>query len=358
MTHWILTLSLVLGSGLQTAMAIDPYTGIDPYWVVLHEPSVQRELALTTKQKSQYLELLDRLDTRFFPLRNQNFKTATEGLNQLMSEARTGLAGILDKKQVARIDSIVFQKTGGHALLRDELQAKLKLNEDQRSKAKELLAASDTKVAALQKKLQSGGDQTALNKEYRELRTREQQSLVELLSNEQRTQWRDAIGAPFDLALLGSPAMKAPELIDSGVWVNAKPLTLESLNGKVTVVHFYAYSCTNCINNYEHYRKWHADFSPKDVTIVGIHTPETEPERSDANVKSKAKQDGFQFPILVDGKSANWNAWGNSMWPSVYLIDKRGYVRHFWPGELNWQGAKGEEFMRKQIEQLLAEETP
>lgn len=44
------------------------------------------------------------------------------------------------------------------------------------------------------------------------------------------------------------------------------------------------------------------------------------------------------------------------MWPSVYLIDKRGRVRNWWYGELNWKGATGEEFLRKRIEELLAEE--
>ena len=43
------------------------------------------------------------------------------------------------------------------------------------------------------------------------------------------------------------------------------------------------------------------------------------------------------------------------MWPSVYLIDKRGYLRQFWPGELNWQGNNGEKYMREWIERLVAE---
>jgi hypothetical protein len=39
----------------------------------------------------------------------------------------------------------------------------------------------------------------------------------------------------------------------------------------------------------------------------------------------------------------------NRWWPSVYLVDKRGYVRYWWCGEMNWKGAKGEEFMRLKI---------
>ena len=43
------------------------------------------------------------------------------------------------------------------------------------------------------------------------------------------------------------------------------------------------------------------------------------------------------------------------MWPSTYLIDKRGYIRFWWYGELNWQGAEGKNFMCQRIESLLAE---
>jgi hypothetical protein len=43
------------------------------------------------------------------------------------------------------------------------------------------------------------------------------------------------------------------------------------------------------------------------------------------------------------------------MWPSVYLIDKKGHVRYWWYGELNWKGTEGEKFMREKIVELLAE---
>jgi hypothetical protein len=42
----------------------------------------------------------------------------------------------------------------------------------------------------------------------------------------------------------------------------------------------------------------------------------------------------------------------------VYLIDKQGYVRYRWDGELNWKGIKGDKLMRERIEKLLAEKEP
>ena len=62
------------------------------------------------------------------------------------------------------------------------------------------------------------------------------------------------------------------------------------------------------------------------------------------------------YPVAFDAAAENWGAWGNNMWPSVYLVDKRGRVRFWWYGELNWQGGHGEEYMRQKIAELLAED--
>jgi hypothetical protein len=61
------------------------------------------------------------------------------------------------------------------------------------------------------------------------------------------------------------------------------------------------------------------------------------------------------YPVAIDNDHKNWQAWGNRWWPSVYLIDKKGFVRYRWDGELNWKDVKGEEVMRKKIDELLAE---
>jgi hypothetical protein len=92
------------------------------------------------------------------------------------------------------------------------------------------------------------------------------------------------------------------------------------------------------------------------LVIIGVHTPETQREREPDEVRAKAKEAGFDFPIVIDNNKNNWNAWGNSMWPSVYLIDKQGRLRYWWYGELNWNEAGGQKIMDAKIEQLLAED--
>ena len=78
-------------------------------------------------------------------------------------------------------------------------------------------------------------------------------------------------------------------------------------------------------------------------------------ERKIEHVRKKVQEYGLEFPVAIDNDGRNWDAWTNRIWPAVYLIDRQGNVRFWWYGELEWQGAGGEMWMRQRIETLLAE---
>jgi thiol-disulfide isomerase/thioredoxin len=122
----------------------------------------------------------------------------------------------------------------------------------------------------------------------------------------------------------------------------------------VVVIHFWTNGCINCIHNYPHYRAWQDKYKDnKNLVIVGVHTPEFDAERDSDRIKDRAVKNGLKFPIAVDNDSATWKAWGNRYWPSVYLVDKAGKVRHRWEGEL---GDEGYKTMTGFIDGLLAEQ--
>ena len=91
------------------------------------------------------------------------------------------------------------------------------------------------------------------------------------------------------------------------------------------------------------------------MAIVGIHTPETEGEHEIERIKEQAAKHGLKFPIAVDNDGANWRAWDNRYWPTVYVVDRHGIVRYGWEGELSYKGAAGEETVRKVVDKLLLE---
>jgi len=163
------------------------------------------------------------------------------------------------------------------------------------------------------------------------------------------------VGKPFDLSRIVRVGAMAPELTGVNSWINSPPLSLQGLRGKVVVVHFCAFGCINCVHNLPHYQSWYQKFPKSQLAIVGIHTPETQTERNLDNLRGNVAERAIEYPVAVDLDAEYLKAWGNNIWPSVYLVDKQGRVRGWWYGELNWQEARGEESMRKKIEELLAE---
>ena len=343
---------VALGS---SSPAADPFLGADPAWSLLHEPAVARELTLTATQSRQFHGLLDELDAKFFPLRNMPREEAAKGATEILADASTRLEAMLSKAQFRRLTEIQSRQQGTTALLRTGMSTLMNYKPPQKERVETVISETLAATRELEKRVGNGEPREPLEKEYSKLKQNELRKVTGVLTPAQRSVWQKALGRDFDLKSLGHPAFKAPELVDSGEWVHSGPLTMKALAGKVVVLHFYAFGCSNCIHNYPTYLEWQEQFRDKDVVILGIHTPETAAEQDSATVKTKAEDAKLQFPILIDGTKANWRAWGNSMWPSVYLVDKRGYLRHFWPGELKWQGATGDQWMRDRIEELLAE---
>ena len=91
------------------------------------------------------------------------------------------------------------------------------------------------------------------------------------------------------------------------------------------------------------------------MVLIGIQTPETALERDPVAVARAAGDEELAFPILIDLEAAKWKNWSNTMWPTVYVIDKQGYLRQWWQGELRWQGATGDQSIEKLVEELLVE---
>ena len=147
----------------------------------------------------------------------------------------------------------------------------------------------------------------------------------------------------------------APEL-NGAKWINTadgKPITLASRKGKVTVVHFWKFACSNCQANLPAYDRLYSRFAKDGVEFIGVHTPELDMEKVEANVLDAIKKRNIKYPVMIDPEGKNWLAWRQRYWPTVYVIDKTGRVRYYWEGELAWKGANGEAMVSEAISQAL-----
>ncbi len=150
---------------------------------------------------------------------------------------------------------------------------------------------------------------------------------------------------------------QAPTLVGSS-WLNTNKAdidTLKNMKGHVTVIHFFTFGCINCKRNLSSYETWFNKYKSSGVKVIGIHTPELKDEFDPIKVKQAMADLKVDYPVLIDNDSANWNRYKVNVWPTVYIVDKAGKLRHYWRGELGWNGANGFQELSKVIQQLMKE---
>lgn len=326
--------------------------------LLARDPIIQTALGLKPAQITQVGALMDATDAQLWTVNPLPPAEGSQKARQILTDTEAKLDPILTAPQRTRFREIRLQYRGFPAVLSPEMDSVFKLTESQRSTIRRSVDKTQDSLTKIDQLARAGKSQEFLQKASRAVRAELRDDIFKVLTDEQKATWQQLTGKPMSFTKVSAPVLRAPEFRDTGQWINAEPLTLAGLRGHVVMVHFYTFGCSNCIHNYPAYKAWTSTLVPKGLTIVGIHTPETQGEHNVDTVKAKAKESGLKFPILVDNERKNWNAWGNGMWPSVYLIDKQGYVRYWWFGELNWQGAQGQVVMGKYIEQLLAEKVP
>lgn len=152
------------------------------------------------------------------------------------------------------------------------------------------------------------------------------------------------------------PPIPAPEFThqSEAEWLNSAPLTLESLRGRVVLLDVWTFDCNNCYRSFPWQNSLEAKYQSAGLTVIGIHSPEYDHERERRKVAEKAQQFGLHHPIMIDNDFSYWAALDNYVWPTYYLIDKRGYLRRSFIGETHAGDARAEAIERA-IEELLAE---
>ncbi|MHC4095432.1 MAG: redoxin domain-containing protein [Planctomycetota bacterium] len=308
-------------------------------------------------ESRQYLlleEALDDIQLRLWQLRDESPEKRNDNAKPLLQQLQQKLKTILSRQQLGRHRQLVWQGLGIHAYLDQELQKLLQLTSHQRSQIQNTFHTLKENLSSINHSNESSPVSQRRSKSQN-LIARAQKDIQDLLNDRQRHRLGKIFGRPYDFGQVQSIACKAPEFQVVETWLNSHPLRRDDLLGKVTVVHFYAFGCINCVRNLPHYNHWMKRFPPGQFQMVGIHRPETQRERNLEQVKQKAADAGMYYPIAVDNQGLNWDVWANRIWPSIYLIDKNGYVRYWWYGELNWQGVPSEKWMRSKIEELLRE---
>lgn len=136
-------------------------------------------------------------------------------------------------------------------------------------------------------------------------------------------------GATSASAGVGDPA---PEFVGLENWLNSDTLTLSALRGKVVLVDFWTFGCSNCISTLPHLKSWHTEFSADEFVLVGVHTPEYAYERELEGLKDALARYEITYPVAQDNRYKTWLAYEVRYWPTSVLINREGEVLSYHEG--------------------------
>jgi thiol-disulfide isomerase/thioredoxin len=116
-------------------------------------------------------------------------------------------------------------------------------------------------------------------------------------------------------------------------WINGPPLTMAELRGKVVMIDFWEYTCINCIRTFPENKKLWDRYRNDGFVLIGVDDAEFASAAPVEHVREAVKRFQLPYPVVVDYHYQIWNAYKNTVWPNIFLIDANGYIRYNRAGE-------------------------
>lgn len=120
--------------------------------------------------------------------------------------------------------------------------------------------------------------------------------------------------------------VEAPEFPSGLDWINTdSPLTMQGLQGKIVIFDFWTYGCINCIHMIpilEEVEEKYAD----EVVVIGVHSAKFENEGQTDNLRQIVQRYDLKHPVINDKDFLVWQTYGARAWPTIAIVDPRGYV--------------------------------
>ena len=130
-------------------------------------------------------------------------------------------------------------------------------------------------------------------------------------------------------------SVRAPELQGTAWFNTPQPLSLADLRGKLVLLDFWTYCCINCLHVLEDLKHLEEKYAGRPLAVIGVHSPKFTNEDDPESVRQAIARYGIMHPVLLDSQRRTWEAYGVRGWPTLVLVDPRGYVLGRVSGEGN-----------------------
>jgi Spy/CpxP family protein refolding chaperone len=180
---------------------------------LLNQKSVQDELKLSDEQITKAKELSDKQRESFRGQRGQRGQRDEEARKKL-EEARQAtekaVAEILKPEQLKRVKQISLQQQGARALNNPDVATALKLSDVQKEKLKSIRGEAQTARGQRGQGGQRGQRSEEERKKQEEARKATNEKLMNVLTAEQKTKWKEMTGEPFK-GEISRPQFRRPQ---------------------------------------------------------------------------------------------------------------------------------------------------
>jgi len=182
------------------------------------------------------------------------------------------------------------------------------------------------------------------------LAARGQRSEAVAFLNEELKRWHDTsirTRTQKNLHLLSLEGKPAPAL-EVSEYIGAKPVSLAGLKGKPIVLFFWAHWCADCKAQGPVLARLEREYESKGLLIVGptqrygyvgggIDATKAEETKYIAQIREQ-----FYGPLTmtVPLSEENFKRWGCSSSPTLGLVDRKGIVRLYHPGQISYEELK------------------
>ncbi len=172
----------------------------DPTQLVFRK-DVQHDLLLELAQRGTFDRLHDRQQADLQQARMQNRRNpvAVSDLQaQQKKETQAKIDELLTSRQKARLAEIAWQVQGNQALFATDLQKKLNLSDEQKTRITQIKAQRDQQIAEMQANASQGTVVfQEVSAQFEQVQSDTNGALSEVLTPEQSDQFKKLLGPPF-----------------------------------------------------------------------------------------------------------------------------------------------------------------